>query len=642
MTDQAAEKHETLFKPLRSYSTSFYLIVSSLLAMVAWGAYAYYVQLTTGMGVTGMRSVVSWAFYIINFVFLIGISHAGTLISAILRVGNADWRRPITRMAEFITVMAITVGAIFPIIDLGRPDRVLNTIIFGRLQSPLTWDFICIGTYLIGSLIYLYLPLIPDIAACRDSLPEASRLRRFLYTKLSMGWYGAKEQEESLKKAIKVMAVIIIPVAVSVHSVVSWDFAMTLRVEWHSTIFAPYFVAGAIFSGVATIIIVMAVFRRSYHLESYIKLKHFLYLAYLMLALDIAMLYFTISEFLVAGYGAESLDVTYLSLLLTGPYAAYFWFMIVGGLLVPVFLVAFPRTRQVKWLVVAAVLVDAGMWLERYLIVVPVLSVPQLPYALGQYTPSWVEISIVVGGFAGFALLLLVFSRLFPVVSIWEIRESGEATLPSLPSSAAMTMTAPEENRGNSRREFLKLSALASMGLAFGVTTTRLGSEAVSALQGQNEAATVERAVPLSNLGESVSLDEAKSMAPFAILTPQHLPEGSALKDVRVADGGKVVSLLYTNPRLTPLSIYTSDVAVAVLLSSDPLQSSPPVYLPSGFTNVSINGSQGFAREPVVQGFAGVVEPGQLQWWRDAARCSIFANLSLDDLKVIAESMEAK
>lgn len=419
----------TMFTPLVSSSLRFYTLTAFLAVVVVWGVYAYWLQLRNGLVVTGMREPVLWGLYISNFVFFIGISHAGTLISAILRLSGAEWRRPITRMAEAITVMAISVGALFPIIDLGRPDRIINVFTFGRIQSPILWDFISIFTYLTGSLIYLYLPLIPDIAECRDRLPETSRLKRFLYSKLALGWHGTESQKRKLGKGIRAMAIIIVPVAVSVHTVVSWIFAMTLRVGWHSTMLGPFFVTGAIFSGIASIIIVMAIFRRVYHLEEYIKPVHFRNLALLMLVLDLALLYFTIGEYLTALYGGQSSEMAWMGLLFTGSFSQYFWAMMVATFILPAMLIMAPWTRNIKGIVTAAILVDVGMWVERFLIVVPSLSVPQIPGAQGVqglYIPTWVEWSITAAAIAGFMLLFAIFSKLFPVVSHWEISEGLE------------------------------------------------------------------------------------------------------------------------------------------------------------------------------------------------------------------------
>jgi Ni/Fe-hydrogenase subunit HybB-like protein len=420
------DKAGTLLGPLVRSGSAYYAFVGLLLLLVGFGAYAYYTQLELGLGVTGMRNMVLWGIYISNFVFFIGISHAGTLISAVLRISNAEWRGPITRMAESITVMALIIGAMFPLIDLGRPDRVLNLILNGRLQSPIIWDFISITTYLTGSIVYLYLPLIPDIAECRDKLDRASGLRKWIYGKLSLKWVNTEDQRKTLQKCIGIMAVLIIPIAVSVHTVVSWIFGMTLRVGWHSAIYGPYFVVGAIFSGIATIIVAMGFFRKIYHLENYLTVKHFKYLGYLLLTLDVALIYFTISEYLTAGYAGGLLETEWLNALFVGQYAPYFWTMFIAGFIVPAFIVGIPKTRTILWIVIAATLADIGMYIERYLIVIPTLATPEISHLghVGSYAPTWVELAITAGAFAGFVLLYTIFSKIFPIVSSWELSEN--------------------------------------------------------------------------------------------------------------------------------------------------------------------------------------------------------------------------
>ncbi len=416
--------------PLLHSSTQFYAFIGLLVGVILWGGVAYVTQLVYGLEVTGLRNYVSWGVYITNFVFFIGISHAGTLISAILRVTGAQWRRPITRMAEAITVFALLVGAPMVIVDLGRPDRLLNILRYGRLQSPILWDVLSITTYLTGSLLYLYLPLIPDLALLRDR-PDLPRWRRRLYALLSLRWRWTPEGAQRLERLIGIMAVLIIPIAVSVHTVVSWIFGMTLRAGWHSTIFGPYFVIGAIFSGIAAIITAMAIFRRVYRLESYLTPLHFRNLGFLLLTLDLIYAYFTFSEYLTVSYGAELADARLLALLFRGAHALDFWGTMIVGLLIPALLIAIPRTRTIAGIVTASILVNAGMWLKRYVIVVPALHSPFLPIqwvprGWALYRATWVEWSITAAAVAAFILLYALFSRLFPIVSIWETETGGE------------------------------------------------------------------------------------------------------------------------------------------------------------------------------------------------------------------------
>jgi Ni/Fe-hydrogenase subunit HybB-like protein len=407
--------------------------VALLLAVIAWGVYAWSVQLRSGFVVTGLHDRVPWGAYVVTFIFLIGISHAGTLISAILRLSGAEWRRPITRMAEVITAVALMTGAAMILVDVGRPDRIGNILRygFGNLRSPIIWDVLSISTYLTGSLIYLYIPMIPDVALLRDRLagsvsPGHQRLHR-VYQALALGWHGTSRQHERLERGLKVMTILIIPIAVSVYTVVSFIFAMTLRPGWHSSIFGPYFVVGAIFSGIGGIIVAMAIFRRAFRLEPWITRDHFRKLGALLLALNLVYLYFTFAEYLTAGYQVGEAEGHLLAALFTGEYAAPFWFFVIAGLLVPAFLCSFQRTRTVAGITVAAILVNLGMWLKRYLIVVPSLTVAQTPTeGVIGYQPTWVEWSIVAAAFAGFVLLYLVFSRFFPVISVWEVEEVAE------------------------------------------------------------------------------------------------------------------------------------------------------------------------------------------------------------------------
>jgi molybdopterin-containing oxidoreductase family membrane subunit len=365
--------------------------------------------------------------YLVNFVFFIGISHAGTLISAILRVTGASWRTPITRMAELITVVAISIGALMPIIDMGRPDRVLNMFAYGRFQSPLVWDIISIMSYLSGSLMYLYLPSIPDLALMRDRLGQgASVFKRRIYTFLALGWRDTPEQRRRLEKGIGIMALTIIPVAVSVHTVVSYVFSMTLRPGWDSTVFGIYFVIGAIFSGIASIIIVMAIFRKLYHFEEYITERHFRNLGYLLLVSLLLYFYLTVGEYVTVGYKMQETEKVLLSSLFVGSNAIWFWIFVVGGMIIPTALILWRKGPTVPRLVVAGVLVNIGMWLKRFVIVIPTLQVPLMPFEFGGYHPSWVEWSITLGAFAAFILIFALFAKVMPLISVWEVKEEAE------------------------------------------------------------------------------------------------------------------------------------------------------------------------------------------------------------------------
>ncbi len=418
--------------------------IALLLAVCAAALIAWVYQLRFGLEVTAMRNYVSWGVYMTNFVFFIGISHAGTLISAILRVTDAGWRRPITRMAEAITVFALLVGASMVMIDMGRPDRLFNVIIHGRMQSPILWDLVSVTTYLTGSFLYLYVAMIPDMPILAKAARARGRSPRLvrLYEILSLGYRESPEHRRRLGRALGAMAVIIIPVAISVHTVVSWVFGMTLRPGWHSTIFGPYFVIGAIFSGTAAIITAMALFRRGYHLEAYLLPDHFRKLAKLLLALSLLYGYFTLSEYLTTWYGGMETDRRLLELLAgqTG-FGASFWLWALFGLGVPIALLLFPGRRSLTSIVTASVLINIGMWWKRYLIVVPTLETPFISPGAADITPSYfpslVEITITAGAFAAFLLLFTLFSRIFPILSIWETEEDA------LEAHATAAPTAP-------------------------------------------------------------------------------------------------------------------------------------------------------------------------------------------------------
>ncbi len=413
--------------PLSNSSGKYKLFILFLGMVVAWGIYALIAQLNLGLIVTGMRDKVFWGLYLVNFVFFIGISHAGTLISAILRVTNAKWRTPVTRMAEMITVVAISIGALMPIIDIGRPDRVWHMLAFGRFQSPLMWDIFSITSYLSGSLLYFYLPLIPDFARMRDREDKfSSSFKRRLYTILALGWKNTEKQRHRLEKAINTMAIIIIPIAISVHTVVAFVFSMNLKPGWDSTIFGIYFVIGAIFSGIATILIVMAVFRKFFHFEEYITEKHFRNLGYLLLTSLVLYLYLTVSEYLTVGYKIQVEEKHLLEILIFGKNAPWFWTFVIGGMIIPAFLIVYRKIPIVRRLVIAAVLVNIGMWMKRFIIVIPTLEVPLMPFEFGNYTPTWVEWSITAAAVAAFILILAVVSKFLPMISMWEVEEEAE------------------------------------------------------------------------------------------------------------------------------------------------------------------------------------------------------------------------
>jgi len=428
---------EAALRPILRPGGLFWLVALVLGLLIFAGMVAYLQQLRYGLAVTGLSQRISWGFYISNMVFFIGISYGGAMTSAILRLTNAPWRAPLSRMAETMAVVALMVGGLFPIIDLGRPDRMYNLLLHGQVGSPVVWDVVAITTYMAAGLVFLYLPLIPDIAVCRDQLgPAAGGLRRALYQRLALGWQGTPKQRHVLERGITVVAIIIIPLAVSVHSVLAWLFGVTSRPGWDSTIFAPYFVLGAMFSGVATVILIVAVFRKAYHLEEYIRKEHFQYLAYILLALTLGYGYFMFSEYLTEGYKMHETEGPLLELLMTGRLAPFFWLFVVGGLVLPVVLIALPYTRNISGITVASLAVLLGMWLKRFLIVVPGLAEPLMPTELTIYWPSRVEVAITLAAAAAIPLMMMLFFRVFPILSIYEMEEFAEARSDHAPEMA--------------------------------------------------------------------------------------------------------------------------------------------------------------------------------------------------------------
>ncbi len=418
--------NDDLLRPVLHTSPWFYVILLVLGGIIVAGLGSWMYQMSHGLVVAGIKWPVYWAFYITNFVFWIGISHAGTLISAILRLVNATWRRPVTRCAEVITVFALMIGAMFPIIHLGRPWLAFYLMpypsergIWPNFRSPLVWDFFAISTYLTGSTLFLFLPTIPDFALMRD---RTTGLRQRIYGMLSLGWQGTTKQWHRLESAMQIMAIAIVPVAVSVHTIVSFDFSMSPVPMWHSTVFGPYFVAGAIFSGIAALIVAMAVLRKVLHLEEYLHPVHFHNLGKLLLTMSLLWGYFTFVERLTVWYGNAPAEMAVFWETQTGSYAPLFWTMVFCNFVIPLPLLGIRRLRTITGTVIASSLIVVGMWLERFLIIVPSLAMKNLPYSWGFYRPQPVEIMITIATFAAMAFLYLLFSKFVPIISIWELK----------------------------------------------------------------------------------------------------------------------------------------------------------------------------------------------------------------------------
>ncbi|HSB06007.1 MAG TPA: NrfD/PsrC family molybdoenzyme membrane anchor subunit [Thermodesulfobacteriota bacterium] len=413
-------KHASLIQPLTRWGKASIFSASILALIVLWSVFAFVWQYIHGLGETGMGHPVSWAFYLVNFVFFIGISHAGALVSAVLRITHARWGTPFGRAAEAVTVFALAAGPTNILFDLGRSIRFYWVALHAQFKSPLLWDFTCIMTYFTVSNIFLIVLMIPDVGLLRDLFPK----RRWLYKPLSFGWNWTEGQQRTLGKVIGILCIAVIPIAVSVHTVVSWVFGMQTQPMWHSTIFAPYFVTGAIFSGIATIVIVTIALRRIYHLEEYLTPYHFNNMGLLLLTFTLLWFYFTFAEHLTVGYGGGIEEQAVLWSKLTGRYAPLFWAMVGLCFFIPFPILVLKRT--IPWLLLSSISIVIGMWLERFLIIIPSFAEPRLPYARGAYTPSWVEWSLMAGLCAGFSLAFVLFSKLFPVISIWETEKEDK------------------------------------------------------------------------------------------------------------------------------------------------------------------------------------------------------------------------
>lgn len=410
--------------------TIFYLL------WIGVGGYALYLQIADGHLVTGMRDNVVWGLYIANFIFFIGISYAGAVISGILHLLKVEWRKPIIRIAEMITVIATIIGPVFILLCVGRLDRLHHLLIYPRLQSPIIWDVLAIGTYFTGSVIFLYLALIKDFAIYRDADIDIPKWKRKLYRALSLGYRGTPSQNKHISTSMNLMAIIIIPLAIVVHSVLSWIFGMTLRPGWHSTIFGPYFVLAAIYSGTGVLIMAMWFYRKLYGLNSYITDKHFVYLGYIMMVLGAAYGYFTFSEYLTGWFGSAKWENEVIHKLFSfSEYGWWFLFANIAGILLPILIVAIPKTRTPNLITIASLFMVFALWVKRYLIIVPTLESPLLPVQdtrqeYVHYSATWVEWALTFAGIATFMLFFTILAKFVTIVPISEFADK-EKTAPT-------------------------------------------------------------------------------------------------------------------------------------------------------------------------------------------------------------------
>jgi len=399
--------------------------VAFLLVLCLVGFIAYCRQLSKGLVVTAMRDYVSWGIYISNFVFFVAISLVGSLITAVLRLTNAEWSTPLTRIAEIIAVSAITFASLIIIVDMGRPDRFYNLFIHGRLQSPIIWDVIVITTYFFISLLLLYFPLLPDLQILLRYKDKTSKGLYKMYSLLGSFWKNTPEQVKINSRAVNILSITIIPVAFSIHTVTSWLFATTYRPGWDSTNFGAYFISGAFLVGAGAVIVAMYVFRTHYDLEKYITDSHFDKMGKILVLLALLYLYFNVNEFLVPAFKMKKSEEDHLMGLFTGEFAAVFWFAICTAMIIPILILVNKKGRLPLPAFIAGLLVVVGSWFKRYLIVTPTLLHPFLPMhdvpeSYKHYFPSWEEWAIAIGSLAGAMLIVTIFARIFPIIPIHE------------------------------------------------------------------------------------------------------------------------------------------------------------------------------------------------------------------------------
>jgi molybdopterin-containing oxidoreductase family membrane subunit len=530
-----AQDKAQLIDPLFRAGPRFWLTIGGLLAIVAWGGYLYIHQLIEGLATTGLQRPIYWGVYMVNFIFLIGVSMAGTLVSAALTLTGASWRRPITRIAETVTVFGLLIAALQILFDMGRPERMLLVFRYGRLQSPLLWDVLSLSTYILASMFALYISLLPDLAILRDNYPaHGPAWRRQFYTLLALGWRGNRTQWLRLERVTKIVSVLIIPIGISLHTVTSWILATTVQPGWHSTILGPYFVVGAIFSGLGLLFVLLVAVRRLWRLQAYIGERQYQNLVWFLITMSAIWFYFTYTEHLTITAGQEEAEFPVMASKLWGADAPAFWGMV--GLMVAAFaLLVFPHLLPERWAsvpvfqpwpalaaataaalvivlaflpqaepilidlgvakgissqlpfdiaggrevllviavlmaviaivailfwvkhhmvagtVIASICIVVGMWLERWNIIVPTMAHPYLVH-WSRYLPTMTEWGLMVSSFALFVLLFLLFFKLFPPVSIWEVSEGR--VIDDAFSQMEVPMPEPSTIQPRQRRRF--------------------------------------------------------------------------------------------------------------------------------------------------------------------------------------------
>lgn len=425
-----ARINEQVIETLSPPTWRYWAVIAGLAGLFGLGVAAYTWQLMNGMGVAGINHPVGWGVYIVNFVFWVGIAHSGTLISAVLYLFRVRWRTAIYRAAEAMTVFAVMTAGLFPMIHLGRVWVFFwimpypNTRhLWPNFKSPLVWDVVAVSTYFTVSFLFFYLGLIPDVAAVRD---RSTGLRKTIYGVLALGWQNRYEQWRHYARAYVGFACLATPLVISVHSVVSWDFAMSILPGWHTTIFPPYFVAGAIHSGLAMVITLLIPIRRWLRIENLITMKNFEGMALLLIFTGLIMTYSYAVEAWTAWYSANHFERAFSWWRAFGPYGIFFWGMVLFNCAAPMLLFSKRIRTSLAWLMGISIAINVGMWLERFVLIITSTAHDFLPGSWGHYAPTWVEGTITLASFAFFFLIFLLFAKHMPVVAISEMKEAAE------------------------------------------------------------------------------------------------------------------------------------------------------------------------------------------------------------------------
>jgi len=419
-----------LLRPIR-LNKAFILWMVVLGVSLVICLYAYTLQLRDGLGVAGIRDYISWGMYISNFVFFVATSLIGMLISAVLGLSGVKWASPLARIAEIIALAFAAVAGLVIVSDMGRPDRLLYVIIYGRIQSPILWDITVVSVYVLVSALLLYLPLIPDLKTCYDKLDKTPGFARNIYKVLSLNWNGSPEQVKIMKHSTRALSIFIIPVALAIHTVTSWLFANTSRAGWDSTIFGPYFVTGAFVCGCAAVIIAMYFYRINYKLKDYITDMHFDNMGKLLVLVSLVYLYFNLNEYMVPAYKMKKFEAIHIHELFTGAHAFLFWSTQLLGLVIPIVLLLFKKMRKPFPMLIIGIFVLVGAWFKRYIIVVPTQEHPYLPIQnvpmnFKVYTPTLIEILITIAPFIMVLMIVTILSKVIPIISIHETVEDLE------------------------------------------------------------------------------------------------------------------------------------------------------------------------------------------------------------------------